>query len=79
MMREKTMAERQAAMLEVLGVMGNEFHTRAQIAAHIGKSRLDPWDVAVLETLALQGQIEQTTLQGARKHIMQSAFRLKQP
>jgi hypothetical protein len=48
-------AERLYAALRALGP---GWHARPEIASKIGKRRLQPWDVAALDLLIMQGRIE---------------------
>jgi len=45
-------------LFAALQALGSGFHSRAEIAAHLKKSRLIAYDVAALDLLVMQGRVE---------------------
>ncbi len=49
---------RREALYQALVELGPGFHARKEIAAHLGKKRLNPGEVADLDTLSEAGRID---------------------
>jgi hypothetical protein len=58
LMARKSISEKRADVLDALKRCGAGWHGRAEIAAQLGRNKLNPTDVALLETLVELGQVE---------------------
>lgn len=57
-MARKTVSSKAAELLDALRQCGPGWHSRAELAAQLGKNRLNASEVTVLETLVDRGQVE---------------------
>lgn len=56
-------------MLEVLSAMGADWYSRTEIATYLGKNKLAPFDIAVLELLAEQGIIKRRLVPSNKENV----------
>jgi hypothetical protein len=57
-MARKSVSEKRAVILEAIRRCGAGWHSRAEIAAQLGKRRLNPTEATLLETLVESGEVE---------------------
>jgi len=57
-MVRKTISAKTAEMLDVIRRCGPGWHSRSEIAAQLGKNRLNAAEATILETLVESGQVE---------------------
>jgi hypothetical protein len=72
-----TIEEKERQLVDVLKTLGPGWHERPAIAAALGKAQLNPVEVATLDLLTSQGQIEQSKIPTRRPHILRSVYRIK--
>lgn len=65
-------------LLNALTSLGDGWHTRAQLAAKLGKNQLNPGDITLLDLLVNQGKLDREARQGSRTNLSQWVYRVKQ-
>lgn len=69
---------RQTALIEVLRTMGDGWFSRGDIAAAMGKNRLNPSELDALDDLAIRGDIIERRLgEAAIPNVNQWQYRIK--
>jgi hypothetical protein len=76
-MRDHPLQGRTQDILAALKDMGPGWHSRADLAAHFSKNRLNPVEVAALDYLVAVGLIESELHPTSTQHINQWVYRIK--
>ncbi len=71
--------ETKDAVLTALRALGaGRWVSRADIAAQLGKAQLNAAEILILEQLAQDGTLEETTQATRKRHIMKLMYQLKE-
>jgi hypothetical protein len=70
--------EREKQLMDALRSLGAGWHTRAELAAQLGKARLNASEITLLEVAARQGQIEIMTRPAKRPNISEYLYKVKE-
>jgi hypothetical protein len=71
--------EKARRMLSALEALGPGWHSRAELAAHLGKTKLNPVDIIALDTLAALGRIDRRMQpMPGRPQVNQTEYRIEE-
>lgn len=71
--------DRQQKLLSALRGLGDGWHSRNEIAARLGKKKLNPSEVTIFEIMASTGVIEKSqTPTPNLSHILQTIYKTKE-
>ena len=73
-----TFDAKQKVLIDAIAALGGGWHTRQAIAEHLGKKRLNPGEVAVLDLLVDLDRLDRRQEPSTLPHIMQWAYSLKE-
>lgn len=66
------------ALVEAMRGLGPGWHSRVEIAAYMGKNKLNPGELMVLDEMAVRGEIFERQLgPGPRESVFQWTYRIK--
>lgn len=68
---------RDRELLKALQSLGAGWHSRTAIAAKLGRKRLNPGDVVILDVLSASGKVEKQLGKGPRPNVAMWEYRLK--
>lgn len=72
-----TIENKQVQLLEAMRALGDGWHDRQEIAAHLGKNKLNPSETTVLETLVASGKLDKELQPGQQAHVSRWVYRVK--
>jgi hypothetical protein len=73
-----TLDNKSQELLEAIRARGVGWHTRAEIAAQLGKNKLNPVEAALLDAMAARGVLEREMQPSNKPHIQHWAYRIKE-
>jgi hypothetical protein len=71
-----TIEDTREALYKTLKALGPGWHDRQEIAAHVGKNRLNPVDTAALDLLVSDGRVEKVSQQAGRGNVTRWVYRV---
>jgi hypothetical protein len=69
--------DKEHEMMAAVKALGPGWHDRQDIADHMGKNRLNPAEVTVLDVLVMTGKLEKALQTGDQPHVNRWVYRIK--